>query len=669
MAIDWKQLWAFVPDFEEAIVRYALTLTALVIGTSLIVAASASGLQIPVGRLGRMADAAPFVALMAFSAIALTLAIELRASAVGWPVALRIVVVIAMVIAVAALTLGAHVLPTLFGPATLADPRFLVPAAALLAVAASASGVSSERANLRIIVFIATGLLALAASFTLLWLCGFGSGRGLAIRRLPDSVLLLAIASVLGLGWIARWLPDANDQTTANPDGDADTAGSTQLAKVALPEMVTFGLRQIVLIAFFFGFILLTWTILNSGVRGSLMREDSVPVFSGPAATVTMLAAAFLANVWPLRQSSRLVGVLARFALPTVLVFALLVTTGAGYFEYQTAVGLSAAAADPDKLVSDPLSAALIGRHLVNWYMAAVVIVTGLAVLVWWRGRDLRLFATVLAIGLFAAALGPASINATHAHITQGELKPLLNRHVIEGDQVKARDAIDWPDDAASKARTLVMQLASFGGLGALADGHDGNLTGKDVQLPSQHLTATLERIKLDPGQFVRRQRRTNRITASINASRDFDASVVTDGFAAVHRVVFTSFQVRIEENFFVTSRWTLDENNQLTFRFANKDLATFDLAAPLKAAFDLAREQARIRQINRLARRTGGRIIAFPEIKPQPPLVFDSEQAGQRFRLILRRFSATLTNEGYTGLSGDGYLLMPQRLHAFADR
>lgn len=474
---------------------------------------------------------------------------------------------------------------------------------------------------------------------------------------------------MLGLGWIARWLPDANDQTTANRDGDADTARLAQLATVALPETVTFGLRQIVLIAFFFGFILLTWTILYSGVRDSLMHKDNVPVFSGPAATVTMLAAAFLAYVWPVRQSSRLVGVLARFALPTVLIFALLVTAGAGYFEYQTAVGLSAAAADPDKLVSDPLSAALIGRHLVNWYMAAIVIVTGLAVLVWWRGRDLRLFATVFAIGLFAAALGPASINTTHAHITQAELTPLVNRHVIEVGQVKARDAIDWPDKAASKARTLVIQLASFGGLGALADGKDGSLAGEAVQLPSQHLTATLERIKLDPGEFVRRQRRTNRISASINASKDFDASVATDGFAAVHRVAFTSSSVQIEENFFVTSRWTLDENSQLTFRFANKDLATFDLAAPLRAAFDLAREQARIREINRLARRTGGRIIAFPEIKPQPPLVLESKQAGQRFRLILRQFSATLTDDGYTGLRGDGYLLMPQRLHAFVDR
>ncbi len=654
-----KLFWKYSPDMEEALVRYALTITILLLGVGLFVAVSASRLQLPQPANGHLQSIAGPLGFAIVAVVGFTLAIELHASAKGWPIVWRITSVLGLVL-VFIVGLGApYLLPQYAGSAFFMEPHPLAVAGILMAIAASASGVGTDRANIRITVFLMAALLA----WVIAYLCGFLFHGLLGVRgswRLSGTNLSIVaiISTFVGLGFVARWLPDADDR----PDGDKNNGGDiSELARTILPPNVLLAIRYGFLIIFALASIIVIGAILNSAAHGRLTRSE-LPIFSAPAATFLAIMTGFWAFAWPFRERSRLFSMLSKLMLPILVVSGLIVLCTAVYFEYR-AVTVDPFT-DPIKQIGHPLSSAKIHKLVISWSMSAVVLITALVVLLWQRGRDLRLFTAIAALALVAISVGPLNVNSSYASRINAELRPLLQKHALTtGSVLRPKDEIKWPEETSILARSLVIRLAGIAALGNLPISGDERtrLFEQDAPsfLPTKRLSAVLKRLNLGPATMVSLRRSRDRFVLYFRSQQAVALDVT--GYDIAFETTLRERRELTLDGRKVLQYWKLRENGQLIFSIEDKVTARFDLTPLLNRLVDQARERQRARELNRIARETGGTPIPQKrEEDKQQSMVLNSLGDGAQFRLLLQGLRVSYNKGKFSlGFGGRGWLLI----------
>ncbi len=662
MENPWKFFWKYSPDLEEALVRYALTITILLLGVGLFVAVSASRLQLPQPANGHLQSIAGPLGFAIVAVVGFTLAIELHASAKGWHVALRITSVLGLLLAFISGLAAPYLVPQYASSAFFMEPHPLAVAGILMAIAASASGVGTDRANIRITVFLMAALLA----WVIAYVCGYLFHGLLGVRgswRLSGTNLSIVaiISTFVGLGFVARWLPDADDR----PDGDKNNGGDiSELARTILPPNVLLVIRYVFLIIFLLASIIVIGAVLNSAAQGRLSRPE-IPIFSAPAATFLAITTAFWAFAWPFRERSRLFSMLAKLMLPILVVSGLIVLCTAIYFEYRAVTVVPFT--DPIKQIGHPLSSAKIHKLVISWSMSAVVLITALSVLLWQRGRDLRLFTATAALALVGISFGPFNVNSSYASRVNAELRPLLEKHALtKRAELRPTEEIKWSAETSILARSLVIRLAGIAALGNLPISGDERmrLFAQDAPsfLPTKRLSAVLKRLNLGPATMVS-MRRPREIFDLYFQSHQAEALDVTGYDIAFE----TTLRERREMTFNgrkVLQYWKLTETGELVFNIEDKITARFDLAPLLQRLVDEVREQQRIHELNRIARQTGGLLIPIKrEEGKQQSLVFNSLGDGATFRLLLQGLSVKFNKGKFKRqISGSGWLLINKR-------
>ena len=486
--------WWLVPDLDDALRRFPVTLVLGLIGCGFLLAVADADLYGPVRGGWNVRPLAQTYFPLVASAVLLSLAIESWGEAAGRSQAATAV----LAFGVAALLAVLHFLP-LFAPGLSAqwltlNAGIVGNGTILIALAATAEDTRGGAANMRILLALGAAAAAMAVAWFAVSLVAsfFGGVQGqLFSGRLlpPAQVFMYALTLLLLLSWLAN-LPTPEEGKTQH---GALVAQTELLRRIILPLLmvaivgaVTVTIRQFVL------------HDPQTFVRG-------VPMIVGPASAILLLVTvAWLhaLHAGKLGDSDGGPLVVGFVRVIPVFIAGLIAVCVYGLWAEWTA----AHAVDPALPVTQqPLHVSYLNGIVMGWGIGVAAIISSVLALAVPAWRDLRLPLLVCGITLVVLGFGPMSRDRFTSKAAVADIEKAL---VAAGMKPDGRliDAKSGKSISLEGHTTIVQnlrRLIAVDGLGALAPtfaGASDNPFAAAPPLDADRLgNAILKRLGFDP--------------------------------------------------------------------------------------------------------------------------------------------------------------------------
>ena len=452
--------WWLVPDLDDALRRFPVTLVLGLIGCGFLLAVADADLFGPVrGGWNVLPLAQTYFPLIA-SAVLFSLAIEFWGEAGGWSRTTTAILAFGVAALLAVLQFLPLLAPSLSADWLTLNAGLVGNGAVLIAIAASAEDTKGGAANMRILLALGAAAAAMLIAWFAVSLVAhfFGGAQGPLFggRLLPPAqVFMYAVMLLLLLAWLAN-LPTPEEGKTQHGNLVAQTE---LLRRIILPLLIVAIVGAI------------TVTVRHFVLHDPQSVVRGVPQIVGPASAILLLVTVAWLHALHAGKSGDSDGgplVVGFVRVMPVFIAGLIAVCVYGLWAEWTA----AHAVDPAlPALQQPLHVGYVNGIVMGWGIGVTAIVAAVLALVVPAWRDLRLPLLVVGLALVVLGFGPSSRDRFMSRAAVADIDKALATAGMRPEN-RLVDANSGKTITVEGHNTIVQnlrRLIAIDGLGALA--------------------------------------------------------------------------------------------------------------------------------------------------------------------------------------------------------